>query len=344
MSNWKFEVKFHVVETTHDGYCSDHDDTDVKEYDEIDYYSADDNLVGEFVDDDGSISYPLLSRYTNEKESCKGWCGCGTEYEAVSGKLIKIKNVKQKYYQDRFIKINKKFKKNGNPTFESIDEYVDYVEVKADDLLRYRSFKMQNKFKNYKKYVDNVYYEEVNQKRIDSGLSPFIAYDEYLQFCGRGAISTTDQSLHQYRRFKAQNSIEYFHKFCEHEKSLEIEKDRYEQTNKHRIDCGQSPFVSFYEYSQYKKNGANNIEQFRRYTAQNLIFSYRKFCDHERLIEINKSSDIQFRSIGEYHDFKDRRFSNIVHYRNWKKNPHRSNLFCRHPDNCKFGNRCKFVH
>ena len=94
------KVKFHVTGTTHDGYCSDNDDSDPINYYYTEEYDVDREFVRKYIDDDDELDENKLHEYSEYKvKSCSGSGHCSTSVNhiAVEGKLIEKKNLKARF-------------------------------------------------------------------------------------------------------------------------------------------------------------------------------------------------------------------------------------------------------
>lgn len=92
------EVRFKKYGTSHDGHCSDHEDEyeiDTEYYTET--YEIDKEFVEKYIDEDDELVWSQLDKYSFTEKNCRGSGYCKTEvrHEAVSGKLIEVKELKK---------------------------------------------------------------------------------------------------------------------------------------------------------------------------------------------------------------------------------------------------------
>ena len=89
--------------TNHSGYCSDPGEEEVENETYTENYKYDnlDDFIFRYVDDDGEVNDNGLAAYTKSMDIRKlSFRCCGVDKNIVSGKLVKVKNIKEKYKLD----------------------------------------------------------------------------------------------------------------------------------------------------------------------------------------------------------------------------------------------------
>ena len=91
------EIKFRKYGTSHDGYCSDYDEAyEIAPEEYTETFEVDKEYVRKHIDGDGDLKWYELSTYSSTRKQCSGSGYCRTEvhHEAISGKLIEVKDLK----------------------------------------------------------------------------------------------------------------------------------------------------------------------------------------------------------------------------------------------------------
>ena len=94
------EIKYHVTGTTHDGYCSENEDSRDLNYFYKEEFKVTKYFVREFIDDNDELDECKLDEYTKFRvKSCKGsgYCNTYANHKAIFGKLIEKKNLKARF-------------------------------------------------------------------------------------------------------------------------------------------------------------------------------------------------------------------------------------------------------
>jgi hypothetical protein len=103
MSEWKLKVKYHVKGTTHEGgYCSDPGEKNTVDYTRTVYKPAKKDWVNKYCDNEGFITYLGLNELSYNSMECSGsgYCGTGVKWNALSGKLVKVDNIKKQFLNE----------------------------------------------------------------------------------------------------------------------------------------------------------------------------------------------------------------------------------------------------